>query len=145
MGVQGAKTPAGARGVLARFSPMAGRRPARRSMSGSQYEHLTGIKKYVIIIIKYSGIYNIPIRPPFLTSTIFQQRKQVVCSRWSGLLQDRKYDACLWECRGRSPLPEREVSSLHPSFLPPQAAKGTLQQPWVCSEAEVTTMCFNYY
>jgi hypothetical protein len=27
-------------------------------------------------------------------------------------------------------LPEREVSSLHPSFPPPQAAKGTLQQPW---------------
>src|SRR5258708_35751956 len=87
MGGEGGRPPRGARGVLARFSPMAGRRPARRSMSGCQYEHLTGIKKYVIIIIKYSGIYNIPIRPPFLTSTIFQQRKQVICGRWQGHLK----------------------------------------------------------
>jgi hypothetical protein len=41
----------------------------------ASHEHLTDIKKYVIIITEYSGIYNIPIIPPFLTSTIFQQRK----------------------------------------------------------------------
>src|SRR5258708_2013786 len=39
-----------------------------------------------------------------------------------------------WECRGRSPLPEREVSSLHPSFPPPEAAKhGVCNSPELLS------------
>ena len=44
-GGAGAKSPAGARGVLARFSPMAGQRPARRIMSGSQASSLDRYKK----------------------------------------------------------------------------------------------------
>src|SRR2546423_13475058 len=34
------------------------------------FEHLTDVKKYGIIISKYSGIYNIPIIPLVLTCTI---------------------------------------------------------------------------
>ena len=43
-----------------------------------QVEHLTVTKMYVIIIPKRSGIYNIPIIPLVLTSTIFEKRKQEV-------------------------------------------------------------------
>jgi len=45
------------------------------------YEHLTDTKKYVIIVIKYSGIYNIPIIPPVVTCTIFEKGKQEVFGR----------------------------------------------------------------
>src|SRR6266566_5810029 len=43
-----------------------------------QVEHLTVTKMYVIIIPKRSGIYNIPIIPLVLTSTIFEKGKQEV-------------------------------------------------------------------
>src|SRR6266568_3328447 len=43
-----------------------------------QVEHLTVTKMYVIIIPKRSGIYNIPIIPVVLTSTIFEKGKQEV-------------------------------------------------------------------
>jgi len=38
-------------------------------------------KKYVIIIPKQSGIYNIPIIPLVLTSTIFEKGKHEVTVR----------------------------------------------------------------
>src|SRR5205814_9730981 len=44
-------------------------------------KHLTVTKKYVIIIPKQSGIYNIPIIPLVLTSTIFKKGKQEVTAR----------------------------------------------------------------
>jgi len=47
----------------------------------TSYEHLTDTKKYVIIVIKYSGIYNIPIIPPVVTCTIFEKGKQEVFGR----------------------------------------------------------------
>jgi len=47
-------------------------------MENPPYEHLTDAKKYVIIISKYSGIYNIPIIPLVLSSNIFEKRKQEV-------------------------------------------------------------------
>ena len=46
-----------------------------------QVEHLTVTKMYVIIIPKRSGIYNIPIIPLVLTSTIFEKGKQEVTVR----------------------------------------------------------------
>ena len=50
-------------------------------MSFFLFEPLTGAKKYGIIISKYSGIYNIPIIPLIITSTIFPKRKQEVRGR----------------------------------------------------------------
>src|SRR6266851_613040 len=50
-------------------------------MSNLPFEHLTDTKKYVIIVIKYSGIYNIPIIPPVVTCTIFEKGKQEVFGR----------------------------------------------------------------
>lgn len=47
----------------------------------SHFVDLTDTKKYVIIIIKYSGIYNIPIIPPVVTCTIFEKGKQEVFGR----------------------------------------------------------------
>src|SRR5260370_34139956 len=62
-----------------------------------------------------------------------EYRPLIVAARWSLLSKKSPYSqgcckigkttlAC-GSAEGDSPLPEREVSSLHPSFPPPQAAK----------------------
>jgi len=51
------------------------------SLFAFQLGHLTVTKKYVIIIPKQSGIYNIPIIPLVLTSIILEKGKQEVTAR----------------------------------------------------------------
>ena len=43
-----------------------------------ELQHLTATKKYVIILTRQSGIYNIPIIPLDVTSIIFEKGKQEV-------------------------------------------------------------------
>src|SRR5258708_7515282 len=63
-------------------------------------EHLTGVKKYVIIIDKYSGLYNRPSIPCDLTCNIFEKGKQEVFVRPRYFIYQR--EVMPWHHQGRS-------------------------------------------